>query len=559
LARGELHCVGATTLDEYRKYIEKDAALERRFQKVLVEEPTVEDTIAILRGLKQRYEVHHGVEITDPAIVAAATLSNRYIADRQLPDKAIDLIDEAGSLIRMEIDSKPEVLDKLDRRIIQLKIEREALKKEADEASRKRLSTLEDALKALEKEYSDLDEVWKAEKATVQGAAQIKEELERARQDVDTARRAQDLGRMSELQYGRIPALEQRLAKALEVEQKPNQLMRNSVTEVEIAEVVSKWTGIPVSRMLEGERDKLLRMEEVLDKRVVGQNEAVTAVADAIRRTRAGLSDPNRPSGSFMFLGPTGVGKTELCKALAEFMFDTEDALIRIDMSEFMEKHSVARLIGAPPGYVGYEEGGYLTEAVRRRPYCVILLDEIEKAHPDVFNVLLQVLDDGRLTDGQGRTVDFRNAVVIMTSNLGSQIIQEMGGAANYVAMKAAVMQVVTQHFRPEFINRVDDIVVFHSLGREQIRSIVDIQLGRLRQRLAERDISLTLDDGARDRIGEAGFDTVYGARPLKRAIQSQIENPLAQQILRGDFIAGDRVVATLRNNALVFEKQRLH
>ena len=559
LARGELHCVGATTLDEYRKYIEKDAALERRFQKVLVDEPTVEDTIAILRGLKQRYEVHHGVEITDPAIVAAATLSNRYIADRQLPDKAIDLIDEAGSLIRMEIDSKPEVLDKLDRRIIQLKIEREALKKETDEASRKRLSTLDDSLKALGKEYSDLEEVWKAEKASVQGAAHIKEELERARLDVDTARRAQDLGRMSELQYGRIPALEQRLAKASEVEQKPNQLLRNAVTEVEIAEVVSKWTGIPVSRMLEGERDKLLRMEEVLDKRVVGQTEAVTAVADAIRRTRAGLSDPHRPSGSFMFLGPTGVGKTELCKALAEFMFDTEDAMIRIDMSEFMEKHSVARLIGAPPGYVGYEEGGYLTEAVRRRPYCVILLDEIEKAHPDVFNVLLQVLDDGRLTDGQGRTVDFRNAVVIMTSNLGSQVIQEMGGAANYAGMKAAVMQVVTQHFRPEFINRVDDIVVFHSLGREQIRSIVDIQLGRLRQRLAERDISLTLDDDARDKIGEAGFDTVYGARPLKRAIQSQIENPLAQQILRGDFIAGDRVVASLRNNALIFEKQRLH
>jgi ATP-dependent Clp protease ATP-binding subunit ClpB len=559
LARGELHCVGATTLDEYRKYIEKDAALERRFQKVLVDEPSVEDTIAILRGLKERYEVHHGVEITDPAIVAAATLSNRYIADRQLPDKAIDLIDEAGSLIRMEIDSKPEALDKLDRRIIQLKIEREALKKETDEASRKRLSTLEDALKALEKEYSDLEEVWKAEKATVQGAAHIKEELERARQDVDTARRAQDLARMSELQYGRIPALEQRLAKALEVEQKPNQLMRNSVTEVEIAEIVSKWTGIPVSRMLEGERDKLLRMEEVLDKRVVGQNEAVKAVADAIRRTRAGLSDPNRPSGSFMFLGPTGVGKTELCKALAEFMFDTEESLIRIDMSEFMEKHSVARLIGAPPGYVGYEEGGYLTEAVRRRPYCVILLDEIEKAHPDVFNVLLQVLDDGRLTDGQGRTVDFRNSVVIMTSNLGSQVIQEMGGEANYAGMKAAVMQVVTQHFRPEFINRVDDIVVFHSLGREQIRSIVDIQLGRLRQRLAERDISFALDDDARDKIGEAGFDTVYGARPLKRAIQSQIENPLAQQILRGDFVAGDRVVAKLRRGGLVFEKERLH
>jgi ATP-dependent Clp protease ATP-binding subunit ClpB len=559
LARGELHCVGATTLDEYRKYIEKDAALERRFQKVLVNEPSVEDTIAILRGLKERYEVHHGVEITDPAIVAAATLSHRYIADRQLPDKAIDLIDEAGSLIRMEIDSKPEALDKLDRRIIQLKIEREALKKENDEASRKRLSTLNDTLAGLEKEYSDLEEIWKAEKATVQGAAHIKEELERARQDLDTARRAQDLARMSELQYGRIPALEQKLAQALEVEQKPNQLVRNSVTETEVAEIVSKWTGIPVSRMLEGERDKLLRMEEVLGKRVVGQQEAVKAVADAIRRTRAGLSDPNRPSGSFMFLGPTGVGKTELCKALAEFMFDTEDALIRIDMSEFMEKHSVARLIGAPPGYVGYEEGGYLTEAVRRRPYCVILLDEIEKAHPDVFNVLLQVLDDGRLTDGQGRTVDFRNCVVIMTSNLGSQVIQELSGEANYDKMKEAVMQVVTQHFRPEFINRVDEIVVFHSLGREQIRSIVDIQLGRLRQRLAERDITLRLDDDARDKIGEAGFDTVYGARPLKRAIQSQIENPLAQRILKGDFIAGDRVIATLKRDALVFEKERLH
>jgi ATP-dependent Clp protease ATP-binding subunit ClpB len=559
LARGELHCVGATTLDEYRKYIEKDAALERRFQKVLVDEPSVEDTIAILRGLKERYEVHHGVEITDPAIVAAATLSHRYIADRQLPDKAIDLIDEAGSLIRMEIDSKPEALDKLDRRIIQLKIEREALKKENDEASRKRLSTLNDTLAALEKEYSDLEEIWKAEKATVQGAAHIKEELERARQDLDTARRAQDLARMSELQYGRIPALEQKLAKALEVEQKPNQLVRNSVTETEVAEIVSKWTGIPVSRMLEGERDKLLRMEEVLGKRVVGQAEAVTAVADAIRRTRAGLSDPNRPSGSFMFLGPTGVGKTELCKALAEFMFDTEDALIRIDMSEFMEKHSVARLIGAPPGYVGYEEGGYLTEAVRRRPYCVILLDEIEKAHPDVFNVLLQVLDDGRLTDGQGRTVDFRNCVIIMTSNLGSQVIQELSGEANYAKMKEAVMQVVTQHFRPEFINRVDEIVVFHSLGREQIRSIVDIQLGRLRQRLAERDITLRLDDDARDKIGEAGFDTVYGARPLKRAIQSQIENPLAQRILKGDFIAGDRVIAKIKRDALVFEKERLH
>jgi ATP-dependent Clp protease ATP-binding subunit ClpB len=459
----------------------------------------------------------------------------------------------------MEIDSKPEVLDKLDRRIIQLKIEREALKKETDEASRKRLAALEDSLGALEKEYSDLEEVWKAEKATVQGAAHIKEELERARLDLDTARRAQDLGRMSELQYGRIPELEQRLAKALEVEQKPNQLLRNEVTEVEIAEIVSKWTGIPVSRMLEGERDKLLRMEEVLGTRVVGQVEAVKAVADAIRRTRAGLSDPNRPSGSFMFLGPTGVGKTELSKALAEFMFDTEDALIRIDMSEFMEKHSVARLIGAPPGYVGYEEGGYLTEAVRRRPYAVVLFDEIEKAHPDVFNVLLQVLDDGRLTDGQGRTVDFRNTILIMTSNLGSVAIQELAGEANYEKMKGAVMQVVSQHFRPEFINRIDEIVVFHPLGRAQIRAIVDIQLGRLRQRLAERDIQLRLDDAARDKIGEAGFDTVYGARPLKRAIQAQIENPLAQQILRGDFLPGDRVVARLNRAELVFEKERLH
>jgi ATP-dependent Clp protease ATP-binding subunit ClpB len=459
----------------------------------------------------------------------------------------------------MEIDSKPEALDKLDRRIIQLKIEREALKKETDEASRKRLATLEEALKGLEKEYSDLEEVWKAEKASVQGAAHIKEELERARQDVETARRAQDLQRMSELQYGKIPELEQRLAKALEAEKKPNQLLRNAVTEVEVAEIVSKWTGIPVSRMLEGEREKLLRMEEVLEKRVVGQNEAVKVVADAIRRSRAGLSDPHRPIGSFMFLGPTGVGKTELSKALAEFMFDTEEAMVRIDMSEFMEKHSVARLIGAPPGYVGYDEGGYLTEAVRRRPYSVVLFDEIEKAHPDVFNVLLQVLDDGRLTDGQGRTVDFRNTVIIMTSNLGSQAIQELGGEANYAAMKGAVMQVLTEHFRPEFINRVDEIVVFHSLGREQIRSIVDIQLGRLRHRLAERDIQLRLDDAARDRIGEAGFDTVYGARPLKRAIQAQIENPLAQQILRGEFTAGDRVVAKVKRDHLVFEKERLH
>jgi ATP-dependent Clp protease ATP-binding subunit ClpB len=562
LARGELHCVGATTLDEYRKYIEKDAALERRFQRVLVDEPSVEDTIAILRGLKERYEVHHGVEITDPALVAAATLSHRYIADRQLPDKAIDLIDEAASRIRMEIDSKPEALDKLDRRIIQLKIEREALKKENDEASRKRLATLEEALAGLEKEYSDLEEVWKAEKATVQGAAHIKEELERARTELDTARRAQDLSRMSELQYGKIPELERRLAQALEAENKPNQLLKVSVTEEEIADVVSRWTGIPVSRMLEGEREKLLRMEEVIEKRVVGQDEAVRAVADAIRRSRAGLSDPNRPTGSFMFLGPTGVGKTELSKALAEFLFDTEEALVRIDMSEFMEKHSVARLIGAPPGYVGYEEGGYLTERVRRRPYSVILLDEIEKAHPDVFNVLLQVLDDGRLTDGQGRTVDFRNTVIIMTSNLGSQAIIELsaGGEANYQAMKGAVMQVVTQHFRPEFINRVDDIVVFHALGRQQIRAIVDIQLARLRQRLADRDIELTLDEGAQDRIGEAGFDTVYGARPLRRAIQAQIENPLAQKILKGEFVAGDRVIVKAgRREGLVFEKERLH
>src|SRR6202049_1716577 len=559
LARGELHCVGATTLDEYRKYVEKDAALERRFQKVLVNEPSVEDTIAILRGLKERYEVHHKVQITDPAIVAAATLSHRYISDRQLPDKAIDLIDEAAARIRMEIDSKPEALDKLERRIIQLKIEREALKKEKDEASRRRLATLEVTLATLGKEYADLEEVWKSEKAALQGTAQIREELDRARLEFEQARRAGDLARMAKLQYGSIPELEKRLAEAQRAEKNPNQLLRNSVTEVEIAEIVSKWTGIPVSRMLEGERDKLLRMEEVLSKRVVGQEEAVKAVADAIRRSRAGLSDPNRPSGSFMFLGPTGVGKTELCKALAEFMFDTEEALVRIDMSEFMEKHSVARLIGAPPGYVGYEEGGYLTEAVRRRPYCVILLDEIEKAHPDGFTVLLQVLDDGRLTDGQGRTVDFRNCVVIMTSNLGSQVIQELSGEANYARMKDAVMQVVTQHFRPEFINRVDEIVVFHSLGREQIRSIVDIQLGRLRQRLAERDITLRLDDDARDKIGEAGFDTVYGARPLKRAIQSQIENPLAQKILRGDFIAGDRVIAKLKKDALVFEKERLH
>ena len=556
LARGELHCVGATTLDEYRKYVEKDAALERRFQKVFVGEPSVEDTIGILRGLKERYAVHHKVEITDPAIVAAATLSHRYITDRQLPDKAIDLIDEAASRIRMEIDSKPEELDRLDRRIVQLKMEREALKKETDEASRKRLQALDEQLAVLGKEYADLEEIWKAEKATVQGAAQIKEELERARLDFETARRAGDLTRMSELQYGKIPELEKRIKSAQEAEGRAPTLVRNKVTDEEIAEVVSKWTGIPVSKMLEGEREKLLRMEEALGRRVVGQDEAVKAVADAIRRSRAGLSDPNRPNGSFLFLGPTGVGKTELCKALAEFLFDTEEAMVRIDMSEFMEKHSVARMIGAPPGYVGYEEGGYLTEAVRRRPYSVILLDEVEKAHPDVFNVLLQVLDDGRLTDGQGRTVDFRNTVVIMTSNLGSQLIQELAGEANYPKMKAAVMEIVGQHFRPEFINRVDEVVVFHPLGRDHIRKIVGIQVGYLQKRLGDRDIALELDESASDRLGEAGFDPVYGARPLKRAIQHQLENPLAQAILRGDFGPGDRVLVRVRDGQLAFEKR---
>jgi ATP-dependent Clp protease ATP-binding subunit ClpB len=555
LARGELHCVGATTLDEYRKYIEKDAALERRFQKVLVDEPSVEDTIAILRGLQEKYEVHHGVDITDPAIVAAATLSHRYITDRQLPDKAIDLIDEAAARIRMEIDSKPEALDRLERRIIQLKIEREALKKEKDEASRKRLQTLEDTLRGLEKEYADLEEVWKSEKASLQGAAHIREELDRIRVELDAARRAGNLARMSELMYGKIPELEKALAAAQAAEQQETHLVRNKVTEEEIAEVVSKWTGIPVSKMLEGEREKLIRMEEAISKRVVGQDEAVRIVSDAIRRSRAGLSDPRRPNGSFLFLGPTGVGKTELSKALAEFLFDTEEAMIRIDMSEFMEKHSVARLIGAPPGYVGYEEGGYLTEAVRRRPYSVILLDEVEKAHPDVFNVLLQVLDDGRLTDGQGRTVDFRNTVIIMTSNLGSQVIQEFAGEGNYTRMKSAVMEIVQQNFRPEFINRIDDIVVFHPLGQAQIRAIVDIQLAYLRKRLLERNIELALDDQARDVLGEAGFDPVYGARPLKRAIQQQIENPLAQRILKGEFGPGDRIRVTVRDGQLTFAK----
>lgn len=555
LARGELHCVGATTLDEYRKYIEKDAALERRFQKVLVDEPSVEDTIAILRGLKEKYEVHHGVDITDPAIVAAATLSYRYIADRQLPDKAIDLIDEAASRIRMEIDSKPEEMDKLHRRLIQLKIEREALKKETDTASKKRLESLEEEISQCEKDYADLDEIWKAEKSALQGAMVIKEKLDQSRSELEAASRASDLSKMSELQYGIIPALEKQLAMAANAETQPTTLLRNKVTDEEIAEVVSKWTGIPVSKMMEGERDKLLRMESELAKRVIGQEEALKAVSNAIRRSRAGLSDPNRPNGSFLFLGPTGVGKTELCKALANFMFDTDDALIRIDMSEFMEKHSVARLIGAPPGYVGYEEGGYLTEAVRRKPYSVILLDEIEKAHADVFNVLLQVLDDGRLTDGQGRTVDFKNTVIVMTSNLGSDRIQELAGEANYDVMKAAVMEIVGLHFRPEFINRVDEAVVFHPLGRAQIRAISGVQIAYLRQRLQARDLSLEISEAALDKLGEAGFDPVYGARPLKRAIQQQLENPLAQAILAGDFVGGDVIKVDAQQETLVFAK----
>ncbi|KXX64789.1 ATP-dependent chaperone ClpB [Marichromatium gracile] len=556
LARGELHCVGATTLDEYRKYVEKDAALERRFQKVLVDEPNVEDTIAILRGLKERYEVHHAVEITDPAIVAAATLSHRYISDRQLPDKAIDLIDEAASHIRMEIDSMPEEMDRLDRRLIQLKIEREALKKESDEASRKRLADLEGEVARLEREFADLDEVWRSEKAAVAGTAHIKEALDRARVEMETARRAGDLGRMSELQYGRIPELEKQLASAAAgAEQGDNRLLRNKVSDEEIAEIVSRWTGIPVSRMLEGERDKLLRMEQEIGRRVVGQDEAVGAVSDAIRRSRAGLSDPARPIGSFLFLGPTGVGKTELCKTLASFLFDTEEAMVRIDMSEFMEKHSVARLIGAPPGYVGYDEGGYLTEAVRRRPYSLILLDEVEKAHPDVFNVLLQVLDDGRLTDGQGRTVDFRNTVIVMTSNLGSEVIQQHAGEAAYAEMKAAVMAVVRQAFRPEFINRLDEIVVFHPLQQAQIRAIARIQLDYLQRRLADREMRLEVSDAALDLLGEAGFDPVYGARPLKRAIRAQLENPLAQEILAGKFAPGDLIEVGVADGALRFER----
>lgn len=563
LARGELHCIGATTLDEYRKYVEKDAALERRFQKVFVGEPTVEDTIAILRGLKERYAVHHGVEITDPAIVAAATLSHRYIADRQLPDKAIDLMDEAASRIRMEIDSKPEELDRKERRLIQLKIQREMLKKEKDEESKKRLADLEADIESLEREFSDLNEVWKSEKAALQGATKVKEQIEQAKLDLEAAQRHQDYARMSEIQYGLLPELEKQLKAAQEVEQKDFKLVQDRVTAEEIAEVVSRWTGIPVSKMLEGEREKLLKMEQQLHTRVVGQEEAIKVVSDAMRRSRAGLSDPNRPTGSFLFLGPTGVGKTELCKALAEFLFDSSDAMIRIDMSEFMEKHSVARLIGAPPGYVGYEEGGYLTEAVRRRPYSLILLDEVEKAHSDVFNILLQVLDDGRLTDGQGRTVDFRNTVIVMTSNLGSHQIQDMsdnGGAdvesaEAYTQMKAAVMGVVQAHFRPEFINRLDDIVVFHPLDKAQIREIARIQLKGLEKRLGERGLRIELEDSALQLLGNVGFDPVYGARPLKRAIQQQLENPLAQKILSGEFVGGDTIRVGASSGSLVFTR----
>ena len=546
LARGELHCVGATTLDEYRQYFEKDAALERRFQKVLVGEPTETDTIAILRGLKPKYEVHHGVEISDSAIIAAAKLSSRYITDRQLPDKAIDLMDEAASRIRLEMDSKPEELDRLDRRLIQLKIEREALKKEKDEASKARLIELEETIAEVAKEASGLEEVWASEKAQTHGVQAIKEELDRAEIDLEQARRAGDLARMSEIQYGVIPSLEKRMADAQEAnESDEGKLVRSRVTEEEIAEVVSRWTGIPVAKMLEGEKDKLLQMEGALHARVVGQDTAVTAVANAVRRSRSGLSDPKRPNGSFLFLGPTGVGKTELCKSLAEFLFDSEDAMVRIDMSEFMEKHSVARLVGAPPGYVGYEQGGYLTEAVRRRPYAVVLLDEVEKAHPDVFNILLQVLDDGRLTDGQGRTVDFSNSVVVMTSNLGSDLIQSMVGES-HETIRDAVMGVVSTHFRPEFINRIDDAVVFHALGREHIRGILDVQLSYLRARLDELEYGFELTDEVAEKLCEAGYDPVYGARPLKRAIQVHLENPLAEALLKGQFAPGATIQAVL-------------
>ncbi|MEX0903676.1 MAG: ATP-dependent chaperone ClpB [Pseudohongiellaceae bacterium] len=560
LSRGELHCVGATTLDEYRQYIEKDAALERRFQKVLVDEPSEEDTIAILRGLKERYEVHHGVEIADGAVIAAARLSQRYITDRQLPDKAIDLVDEAASLIRMEIDSKPEDMDTLERKLIQLKIEREALKKDEDPASVKRKEKLEVDIGKLEKEYSDLEEIWKAEKASLQGAQNFKSSLEKARNDLESARRAGDLARMSELQYGIIPDLEKKLQFAHETETVEKRLLRNRVTEEEIADVVSRWTGIPVSKMLQSDKQKLLAMETALHHRVIGQNEAVNAVANAVRRSRSGLSDPNRPNGSFLFLGPTGVGKTELCKALAEFLFDTEEAMVRIDMSEFMERHSVARLIGAPPGYVGYEEGGYLTEAVRRRPYAVLLLDEVEKAHPDVFNILLQVLDDGRLTDGHGRTVDFRNSVIVMTSNLGSDRIQEVMQSGvpdekTYESVKSAVLQTVVKHFSPEFVNRIDETVVFHPLGQEQIRGIAEIQIGLLNKRLTENEMSLSVSEAVLNKIASLGYDPVYGARPLKRAIQNWIENPLAQHVIRGNFAAGDKIHVDVEGDEFTFQK----
>ncbi len=564
LARGELHCVGATTLDEYRKYIEKDAALERRFQKVLVDEPSEEDTIAILRGLKERYEVHHGVQISDAAIIAAARLSQRYIPDRQLPDKAIDLIDEAASMIRMEIDSKPEEMDKLERKLIQLKIEREALKKEEDEGSRKRNEKLAEDIRKLELEFADLEEIWKAEKASVQGTQSIKSNLEKARADLEVARRAGDLARMSELQYGVIPNLEKTLDMSAQTDMTEMRLLRSRVTEEEIADVVSRWTGIPVSKMLQGDKQKLLTMEEALHKRVIGQHEAIAAVSNAVRRSRSGLSDPNRPNGSFLFLGPTGVGKTELCKALAEFLFDTEEAMVRIDMSEFMERHSVARLIGAPPGYVGYDEGGYLTEAVRRRPYSVLLLDEVEKAHPDVFNILLQVMDDGRLTDGHGRTVDFRNTVIVMTSNLGSDRIQELMQAGvpdetTYEQVKADVLSVVTRHFSPEFVNRIDETVVFHPLEQSQIRGIADIQIALLNKRLQDNDLRIEVSDAVLEKLANLGYDPVYGARPLKRAIQNWIENPLAQRVIQGEYEPGDCITVDVTDQTFSFGKARLH
>ncbi|RUM78655.1 MAG: ATP-dependent chaperone ClpB, partial [Candidatus Thioglobus sp.] len=549
LARGDLHCMGATTLDEYREYIEKDSALERRFQKVLVDEPTEEDTIAILRGLKEKYEVHHGVEITDPAIIAAVTYSTRYITDRQLPDKAIDLIDEAASQIRMEIDSKPESMDKLDRKLVQLKIERMALKKEKDKASKERLKDLKETIKSLEKEYADLEEIWKKEKLVVQGAQHLKEELEQAKTDLETAHRNNDLAKMSELQYGIIPTLEEKITQAESADVEEMTLLRNKVTEDEIAHIVARWTGIPVDKMMEGEKDKLLQMESIIHKRLVGQDKAVKVISDAVRRSRAGLSDPNRPDGSFLFMGPTGVGKTELTKALADFLFDTEQAIVRVDMSEFMEKHSVSRLIGAPPGYVGYEQGGVLTEAVRRKPYSIILLDEIEKAHPDVFNVLLQVLDDGRLTDGQGRTVDFKNTVIVMTSNLGSHMIQENPGKD----MSKELTKLVGEHFRPEFVNRIDEIVTFNSLGKDQIKGIAKIQIEILSSRLADLDLKLEMSDKAMEMIVDKGYDPMYGARPLKRTIQQLLENPLSQKILSGEFLPGSTIHANTENNEIVF------